>query len=273
MADADIFDEDVPLDKSGFDVLCNLCTSIFNSQTAWVEDEYRDHHDIRTLANSAEAGCHLCSLMLARVSPTDIHVLQKEYDESRGSRTQQIGVNIRGQETVTLWVAAWKSRILPKGWDTCKTGWIGIAKFHIRAHEDDYTQEIRSASRQSFSKSSAAQVSLWLEKCDSSAHSLCREVQTITMTRKMLPTRLLDLGSTPEDNHIRLCSSESLRVGVKYATLSHCWGGHCEPKLTVQTLQKFQTGIPQEDLPKTFWDAVLVTRQLGLRYLWIDALW
>ena len=33
-----------------------------------------------------------------------------------------------------------------------------------------------------------------------------------------------------------------------------------------------QCGIPLEDLPQTFQDAILTVRKLGLRFLWIDAL-
>lgn len=32
------------------------------------------------------------------------------------------------------------------------------------------------------------------------------------------------------------------------------------------------TGIPEEDLRKTFRHAILITQKLGLRYLWIDSL-
>jgi hypothetical protein len=31
-------------------------------------------------------------------------------------------------------------------------------------------------------------------------------------------------------------------------------------------------GIPLSSLPKTFLDAIVVTKALGLRYLWIDSL-
>jgi hypothetical protein len=61
----------------------------------------------------------------------------------------------------------------------------------------------------------------------------------------------------------------------RYIALSYCWGP--------QTLKPFATttsanikdrklGIPLEQLPQTFQDAITITRGLGIRYLWIDAL-
>ena len=42
--------------------------------------------------------------------------------------------------------------------------------------------------------------------------------------------------------------------------------------LTLETLPSFTVGLPLDDLPKTFKDAIQVSRKLGLEYLWIDAL-
>jgi hypothetical protein len=55
-----------------------------------------------------------------------------------------------------------------------------------------------------------------------------------------------------------------------YFTLSHCWGGQqFLPKLTKQTEQRFSKEIAVDELPKTFRQAVELTRSLGVRYLWI----
>ncbi|KAK7999111.1 hypothetical protein PG991_014786 [Apiospora marii] len=43
-------------------------------------------------------------------------------------------------------------------------------------------------------------------------------------------------------------------------------------KLTADALTVFLRDIPFQDLPKTFQDAINVTRRLGLEYVWIDAL-
>lgn len=61
----------------------------------------------------------------------------------------------------------------------------------------------------------------------------------------------------------------------KYATLSYCWGDRTgTPFFTTEksTLQQLLRSIPMESIPCTFRDAVVVTRSLGIRYLWIDAL-
>jgi hypothetical protein len=41
---------------------------------------------------------------------------------------------------------------------------------------------------------------------------------------------------------------------------------------TKVTLASWQHSIPWDRLSKTFRDAILVTRELGLQYLWIDSL-
>ena len=54
--------------------------------------------------------------------------------------------------------------------------------------------------------------------------------------------------------------------------LSHCWGKSRHTKTTTDTLELYRSAIPFASLSQTFKDAVLVTRKLGVRYLWIDSL-
>lgn len=57
-----------------------------------------------------------------------------------------------------------------------------------------------------------------------------------------------------------------------YVALSHCWGGAISLLLTSTTLHSFQMGLPSSELPPNFQDAVRITQELGIRYLWIDSL-
>lgn len=83
-----------------------------------------------------------------------------------------------------------------------------------------------------------------------------------------LPTRVLYVGVASKEP--RLVITKGTRGS--YTTLSHCWGNVMPTRLTAQTINLWQTEIPMEALPQTFRDAVVVTRALGIDYLWIDSL-
>ncbi|WYZ43235.1 hypothetical protein EsH8_VI_000934 [Colletotrichum jinshuiense] len=55
-------------------------------------------------------------------------------------------------------------------------------------------------------------------------------------------------------------------------TLSHCWGLHPVVRTIHETLKSHLQALPLSSLPNTFRDAVLITRALGVQYLWIDSL-
>ncbi|KAF4613393.1 hypothetical protein G7Y89_g15492 [Cudoniella acicularis] len=87
------------------------------------------------------------------------------------------------------------------------------------------------------------------------------------------PSRLVDLlPHGPESIDTRL-------VGVAgncglYAALSYCWDPDSakDYMLTEAALPKFSTNIPSETLPHTIQEASQISRHLGVRYIWIDAL-
>jgi hypothetical protein len=57
-----------------------------------------------------------------------------------------------------------------------------------------------------------------------------------------------------------------------YITLSYVWGGP-QPMTTSKNIEIYKTnGLTISDFPQTIQDAVLVTHNLGQRYLWIDAI-
>ncbi|KAK1952066.1 HET-domain-containing protein, partial [Colletotrichum sublineola] len=57
-----------------------------------------------------------------------------------------------------------------------------------------------------------------------------------------------------------------------FAALSYCWGGNQTVKCETSTLAEFTQDIPFEKLPRTIQDAVEVCSQLGVQYIWVDAL-
>ena len=55
-------------------------------------------------------------------------------------------------------------------------------------------------------------------------------------------------------------------------TLSHCWGRSDVLKLSRDTLQQFCEKVLFDEMPRTFREATIVAKALGIRYLWIDSL-
>lgn len=104
----------------------------------------------------------------------------------------------------------------------------------------------------------------WVETCNS--HKSC------TANDKSLPTRVIDVGSPDTETMIKLVEVEE---GTKdrYIALSYCWGTVFNRFTTSRSsLIARKSGINLSDLPRTFQDAVAMTRRLGVRYLWIDSL-
>ena len=281
-----------------FDKLCELCIKLFGSEATWwptwweatwgvnpsdsifKDLRYRFHHDIRTLERSADAGCHLCNLILSQINLPDLERMRKDLDEAFVSSCRQIGILIRRiEDSYKFQVNAWSRYIcvFPQfgGFDDFdhikQQAWSKIAELDINPEEQDYTNEERSISYLNCSDATLLQIAQWMGECLTS-HSKCFDIQTVTATRDILPLRLLDLAPALHTDLIKLESTEPLPVHTVYVTLSHCWGGHCKTSLTTSSLAEFQTGIRLNTLPRTFQEAVLLTRKLGIRYLWIDAL-
>jgi hypothetical protein len=87
----------------------------------------------------------------------------------------------------------------------------------------------------------------------------------------ILPTRVIDVHPEVRDGFvcIRITKPEDRS---RYLALSYRWGGEQEVTTTRATFLERQRGIPLDGLPQTIRDAIHVTRDLGFRYLWIDAL-
>ncbi|KIM98351.1 hypothetical protein OIDMADRAFT_128663, partial [Oidiodendron maius Zn] len=110
------------------------------------------------------------------------------------------------------------------------------------------------------------QTKQWLSDCNTS-HGCA----SYRRSSRGLPTRVLDLGETPKpQDPIRLFETQGMEG--TYMTLSHCWGPSQLITTTRDTIKDRIAGIELKDLTKTFRDAVSLTRNLGIRYLWIDSL-
>ena len=104
----------------------------------------------------------------------------------------------------------------------------------------------------------------WLSQCDDH-HPRCSYKPKLGIR-----FRILDLQPWGGNSDLRLV--ENFHNEDRYAALSHCWGASQPLKLTSAIKESFKERITYSHLPKTFQEAIAVTRALGLRYLWIDSL-
>ncbi|KAM7196741.1 putative heterokaryon incompatibility protein [Naviculisporaceae sp. PSN 640] len=115
------------------------------------------------------------------------------------------------------------------------------------------------------SKEAFAQIRDWLKWCIDN-HPKCKSPNT-------MPTRVLNVGKVG-DATVRLEVTKPTTHTGHYMTLSHCWGPKPHPNSTTTRANYVarQTAIPTKSLTATFQDAIEVTRQIGIKYLWIDSL-
>jgi hypothetical protein len=114
----------------------------------------------------------------------------------------------------------------------------------------------------------------WIEECTGS-HDKCKMI-TEGISVGFLPPRLIDVGPYDGSRQPRLCIvSEDLKGGqhdLRYAALSYCWGDRGTFWTTDSNISERREEIALKDFPRTIRDAVLITRKLGIQYLWVDAL-
>ena len=115
------------------------------------------------------------------------------------------------------------------------------------------------------SDESLALMNGWIDDCQR-CHQLCR----VNPQQVGGPKRLLQCLS---DGSVRLVDTQSIPQRCDYIALSYCWGdGTAVKKTTEKTLDRHQSGIPNDDLPRLFREVAALARGLNINYLWIDAL-
>jgi hypothetical protein len=102
----------------------------------------------------------------------------------------------------------------------------------------------------------------WMDECKGD-HPECMQRNDM-----VLPSRVIDVGSEGNDPYLFIAGGQTGR----WITLSYCWGGKPPLRTELWNLRQRCERIPFDELPVLFRDAVIITRRLGYKYLWIDAL-
>lgn len=114
------------------------------------------------------------------------------------------------------------------------------------------------------------QVKAWIYSCNE-GHSKCQE----DVDKTWCPSRLISISSVlglPKAKLVLREELEPLSEIVVYFALSHKWGTRKFNTLQSANLQEYRQQIPIFELRKTFQDAIQITLDLGISYLWIDSL-
>lgn len=112
----------------------------------------------------------------------------------------------------------------------------------------------------------------WLEDCVDH-HSACRAAH-----KAFLPTRLIKVNAFENSIDVKLIETEiltDLNDDHLYTTLSHRWGSEPSvqpPQTRTNNYDKHCDRIVYDSLSLSFQDAIRITRDLGIHYLWIDSL-
>ncbi|KUJ21218.1 HET-domain-containing protein [Mollisia scopiformis] len=241
--------------------LCSVCAKLAFRLGAFIKDNRRPrnfHRSLRHLENSAKSGCHLCMLIFTSLA-SENGVGDYWRVEPDGPVKCVFRNNGEPHLLVTwnLVIRRFKLSSLPAP--------RVLRQPSIPAAIQD-SSLLRDGAIEKSPKSPIlfSQISKWLNSCLESHQNCSSDFPSI------LPTRVIDVGASEglRDSHIFITNGQS----GKYAALSYRWGTSPTITTTSETLASHISGMRMETLPKTLQDAILVSRALGLQYLWIDAL-
>ncbi|RAL62017.1 hypothetical protein DID88_002506 [Monilinia fructigena] len=225
-----------------------------------IPEFYRHHISTAALKASSESGCEFCTLIWESRSKKEQDTAVDMWLDETGQGQIFIGTgssSVVKRESPYILVSQRPANSSPRNLCNLEvfTGVDSIAR-----QESSFIG--RPISARSDSPDCYSLAKQWLAVC-SRDHKDCGPIKT------RCPTRLINVGSTDTNP---ILDENSDRGDCEWIALSYLWGGDGYLKLEEQTYESLKNGIPVEDFPATLRDAVLITRELGLKYIWIDAL-
>ncbi|ETS82522.1 hypothetical protein PFICI_04398 [Pestalotiopsis fici W106-1] len=228
--------------------LCTPCATI--DLDAIRRGDYWELKNSKDMRESASNGCDGCSFFLDSIKNFSKRLSENFEDFVEQARPMRIGKFYDGNDYY-----------LEVGSDDVKD----YVNFDLCAAETGFNPPNDEGPKRPISQDLNGDefelARIWLDRC--SQHEHC-DAQEDTQ----LPTRLIQVH---DKSTLHICPTQKDWRG-KYVALSHCWGKKPFLKTEHSNFQRLVTGFDYEELPRSFQDAVTLTRKLGFRYLWIDAL-
>ncbi|KAK3362568.1 heterokaryon incompatibility protein-domain-containing protein [Lasiosphaeria hispida] len=231
------------------------------------------------LVDGALAGCRLCRAILPGLRWGSGGMVHMELEPSRDKYLKDVLDGV-AEDDMNAELNLRMAYVAREGGEWCDVTKVLVWKededgfppqvvleMEVAAEGGDHAAKYISGRRANpavSSEESFAKARTWMEEC-TATHASCPKLGNAS-----LPTRVLDVE--PLDRHenprVYITRGESAR----YIALSYCWGGPQPLTSTTATIGSNVRGIPLKSLPQTLKDAITVTRKMGCKYLWIDAL-
>jgi hypothetical protein len=217
------------LKKSPADLSCWICNTS-------AREEYVSH-PISDLEVAAGAGCQRCSLALCCIPVKGLEMLLQLQYINTPDRIKRFSLCILGQRPIDYGVFT-----------------------HLGAQRSSLpVVQVRREMKDRCTTEYLPVLLDWLEDCTTN-HG-CGNAET------PLPTRVLDIGTSPVDS-IRLYTTS--REHARYIAFSHCWGKAVASliRTTVQNFGARTERILDTDLPRSYMEVISIARNLNIRYVW-----
>ena len=247
-------------------LVCEACwTDVFNTEAIekfWVQESYRfSYTNTWThIIRSAEMACNWCAL-LASILPTPN---TSQWPDTWTPVTELL---------VVLEPAALMDNANPPGLNLlevefCSDGlshpWHAELNLFVDNNDSAGIVTARPLESRLDSSDAYLQIARWLNQCKD--HVDCTDVSFVAD----LPSRLIEVAPVDSPGVPRIRSTMGLQGS--YLALSYCWGSAQPYVLKSKNLEVLMTKLDTGMLPRTILDAIQVTRNLGFKYLWVDAL-
>ncbi|KAK0130463.1 hypothetical protein ONS96_000982 [Cadophora gregata f. sp. sojae] len=231
---------------------------------------------IAGLEKSAEAGCKTCAILFSGLNLPEIrHIRNNGIRQAMECGKIQLGDFEEGRTRIeVMWgVGTEVERVVVRTGLPEKSTYADRRYFNF-----GYQPSARPAGCRVFpilesfpvsdtrSKESYAHLKRWIDLCDGTH-------KCTPKTLPLLPKRVLKISGDSVRLYLRPHEGKA-----RYTTLSHTWGSNTNFTLTIDkegregTLNSFLKDIPWMTIPKTFQDAIIISRELDIEYLWIDSL-
>ncbi|KAH6683453.1 heterokaryon incompatibility protein-domain-containing protein [Halenospora varia] len=232
--------------------LCDVCDRLRDIDFVMSQRDIDLHKSYKDMSQAADLGCQMCQAFIqcqGKTRPGRYRNGKPIVEDGLEEKQRQISLvpRLHGRKSSVFYVRQDKNAHM---WNVA---------FYDPLSDMIYGRPVDSRSD---SDSSLNTLSTWIDTCKSE-HKICSWDE-----ESVLPARVIDVGSEDQDPRLVTTNGET----GSWVTLSHCWGGQVAITTTEETLSQRHAAIPLDVFPPSFQDAVILTRKLGFKYIWIDSL-